>query len=165
MNWYEIIAKIQEEFPEFKVVEKGRSSLMRFFSLLLKPFNPDFMARYTVTWGSTVFMPKTIMGTEQGAEILLHEAVHMRDSKKWKFIYYLSYIILPIGPSFRAIWELRAYTESMQIEYNKLGYVSDHTISFIASQFTGSSYLFMFPFPKTIAKILRRRADKMQKTA
>jgi len=165
MNWVQVVEKLEAEFPDFKVVVKDESKLMRLFGALLKWFNPEFMERFTTTLGYTIYVPKNIIGTEGGADILLHEAVHLRDSKKWKLLYYLSYVILPIGPSFRAIWELRAYTESMQIEYNKFGYVTDNTIDFIASQFTGPGYLFMFPFPKTIDRILRKRAGKMKKTA
>jgi hypothetical protein len=51
----------------------------------------------------------------------------------------------------------------MQCEYDQYGYVPEKSIKFYASQFTSSNYLWMFPFPKTIEKMLRSRADKMIK--
>lgn len=163
--WASTVLELKDRFPKFRIVIKDRSTLMRFFGLLLRPFNPGFMDFYTVTLGQTVYMPRWMHGTDNGAKILRHEAVHIGDSIKFGLLYYLSYIILPIGPSFRAIWELRAYTETMQIEYNLYGHVKETTIKFIAGQFTESSYLWMFPFPKTIDKILRKRADRLIKTA
>jgi hypothetical protein len=164
-NWKDTVASLQVEFPKFRVVLKNESPLMRFFAFFLTPLNPRFMEYYTVTLGKTVYMPKWMFGTNNGANVLRHEAVHIRDSAKFGLLYYLSYIILPIGPSFRAIWELRGYTETMQIEYNLYGYVKESTIKFIASRFTGASYFWMFPFPKTIDRILRKRADRLIKTA
>jgi hypothetical protein len=163
MNWTETLVKLQAEFPKFKVVVKEESKLMRFFNFFLSPFNPSFMSTYTVTLGQTIYMPKWMIGKDYMVEVLRHEAVHIRDSKKWGPLYYISYCILPIGPAFRAYWELRGYTESMQCEYDQYGYVPEKSIKFYASQFTSSNYLWMFPFPKTIEKMLRSRADKMIK--
>jgi hypothetical protein len=108
------------------------------------------MESFTVVFGTTVYMPRWMIGTDNGADILRHEAVHMRDSKKYHAFYLLSYIMLPIGPSGRAFWEYRGYCESMKAYYERHKEIPDWLIEFYVSQFTTSSYLWMFPFPKVV---------------
>jgi hypothetical protein len=160
-TWFSTLEGLKKEFPKFRVVIKDESKLMKFFAFFLNPFNPRFMDQFTVTLGQTIYMPRWMVGKDFAVEVLRHEAVHIRDSKKWGLLYYISYCILPIGPSFRAYWEFRGYSESIKVEFEQKGFVSSQSMEFFAKQFTGPNYLFMFPFPKTIRKMLGRVKSKV----
>jgi hypothetical protein len=160
MTWDEVIVLLRSEFPKLKIIPKSESKLMKLLALVMF-WNPSFMDAFTVVFGNNVYMPQRIIGTDQGADILRHEAVHMRDSKKYHIFYALSYIILPIGPSGRAFWEFRGYKESMRAEYERYGRVFDQSIDFWVSQFTGPNYLFMFPFPKTVRKWFEKAREEI----
>ena len=61
MNEYEIklaniMSAIEYEFPDFKIVSKQDSKLMRILGKILF-FNKDFMTRYITVIGNTVYVP------------------------------------------------------------------------------------------------------------
>lgn len=152
MTWNDLVDKLSKEFPGFKVVVKGDSKPMKFLNFFIRLWNPDYMKRYTTVFGKTVYMPKYLIGTDTGVEILRHEAVHIRDYQKWGPIFVLTYAFLPLPVVItgRAYWEFRGYVESMRAEYEQYGTVPDYSIDFYTRQFTSASYLWMFPFPKTV---------------
>lgn len=153
--------KLKQEFPKFKVVEKENSQLMKFFNFFAKLWNPYFMRSYTTVLGYTVYMPASFINTVAGYDILRHEAVHMRQFKKWNILQTISYAILPIGPSFRAYWEYQGYVESMRVRH-ELGWgLSDTYIEDIVGQFTGPAYLFMWPFGGMLRKKFQAERSKI----
>lgn len=158
-----IVDEIRAEFPRVRIVPKHESRLMRLaFNLgLMRLWCPRFMETYTTVFGSTIAMPAWLIGTTSGARVLRHERVHLRDARSWPVLFHLSYVLLPIGPSFRALWELRAYRETLRCELEATGRISDGTLAFVASQFTGSSYLWMWPFPGHIRSLLARMRDEL----
>lgn len=163
-----IVKDIQDEFPNFKLIPKQQSKLMLAFFYLSLAFLwcPKFMTGFTSVLGTRCYMPERQIGTDVGYLILRHERVHMRDYAKWGPLFFLSYIFLPIGPSFRAYWEFKAYKESMLVAYETVGVIPDWLLEHYAAQFTGSTYLWMFPFPKTIRKLLEKaRQDILSKVA
>lgn len=141
------------------VKEDSRFMKLLFSVLLMQFWNPKFMSSYTnvlsTPWSHYIFMPRELHDTDSGYRVLRHELVHAHDCSGWRWpLYVVSYCILPIGPSFRAFWELRAYRESMEAFYEEFGELPDWYLKFIANEFTGPTYLYMFPFPKTIMQIL-----------
>ncbi|MEE2785877.1 MAG: hypothetical protein VX589_00960, partial [Myxococcota bacterium] len=89
--------------------------------------------------------------------ILRHEAVHLRDMQRFPMLFHVSYLLLlPIGPSMRAWWEWRAYRETLQVQAELYGVISDADLERIAGRFTGPDYGFMWPFPAHIRKCLAR---------
>lgn len=143
----DLVASLEAQYPKFKVVPKESSKLMGFVNFFMKRINPLWMSRFTMTLGYSVYMPQGYIGTTAGYEILRHEAIHVGDFKKWKLLLPLSYVLLlPIGITLRALWEFRGYKESMRVELEDTGTISDHTIDFIAEQFTGWNYIKMCPF-------------------
>jgi hypothetical protein len=157
-----LVGDIKAEFPSFELVPKDESKLMKFLAALLKPFVPDFMKNFATTIGCTVYYPRNWPLTTM-YEVLRHERVHMRDSKKWGSVYYLTYLLLPLPfvVSGRAYWEFRGYTETLKMDWEWSGkpldatgwpVLDEATLDWVVSQFTSSSYLWMFPFPKTLKK-------------
>jgi hypothetical protein len=69
----------------------------------------------------------------------------------------LSYVfLLPAVLTLRSVWEMRGYAETMRVELETTGEVSDATLRHIEQQFTGSSYLWMCPFPGVVRRWLER---------
>jgi hypothetical protein len=89
----------EQEVPNFEVIRKDESALMRFFGVLSRPFNPHFMTRYVTTLGSAVYVPPLMLDRQEDfAHILAHELVHMHQRQKdgavWFFLRYASPQIL-----------------------------------------------------------------------
>lgn len=163
MNYNEVYKEIKAEFPGFDVVVKSASKFMWFlyYCGLMRFWCPTYMTNFTTVFGQTVYMPEYLIGSDSGADVLRHERVHMRDSVKWTVWYWITYVMLPIGPSGRAYWELRGYKETMRCYYERNGNIPDSIIEFVAGQFTTSKYLWMWPFESHIHKILNRYRDEI----
>jgi hypothetical protein len=157
----DLVAEIKAEFPDFKLVPKDESGFMKFLAVVTKLWCPDFMTNYATAVGSTVYHPRGWTDWSM-YEILRHERVHMRDHKKWKVLYGLSYVFaLPVVVTVRAVWEFRAYCESMKVTWERQGKklnsdgspkVLDRDLDWVIENFTGPGYFWMFPFPKTLKK-------------
>lgn len=144
--WEQQVAKIVVELPKFKVKE------LKFGS-----------AAAIAVW-NTVFMKPEIIGTDRGAQTLKHEVVHLRDQHKWLLLFPLSYyLILPVGPSIKAVWEWRGYKEDLKgcrEEFKHLEftdpvyytYITDYYCQWVSSQFVAPLYLWMWPFQKSMYK-------------
>jgi len=145
-----IINKAKEHFPDLQVKFKDENLLMRILSYLLF-FNKSFMTQFTTTIGSTIYFPsqKAIdIRPLSYLIVLLHELVHINDSKKYsKLLFSLLYLMpqilvlfclplffvfswkimlpitilcaLPIPAYFRMVFEKRAYMVSLYVA-NKL---------------------------------------------
>ena len=155
------VTQLETEFPKFKLIEKENSKLMRVLNFFIKLWNPDFMDHFTMVLGYRIYMPPAQRNTAVGYEILRHEAVHMRQFKKFWLLQTISYGILPIGPSFRAYWEYQGYCESMKVR-SELGWsVDDAYIDWLVSQFTGPAYLFMWPFKASLTKKFKAERTRL----
>ncbi len=165
-----IVIETKREFPHFHLIVKDDSKFMKFlFTIALMRFwCPDYMKSYTTVMSSPlghawVFMPLYLIGTDSGWGVMRHERVHMRDSRgffKW-FWFVFTYAMLPIGPSGRAYWEFKGYKESMQVLFEQYGNVTEANVDWFAKHFTDSSYLFMFPFKKTIRKLFMKAREEI----
>ncbi len=112
-----------------------------------------------MTLGRTIWMHPGIIGTDDGAQTLRHEAVHVRDQARWGPLFFISYFLLPIGPSFRAVWEARAYRETLRYIAAHAPRQRDWAVEWVTSLFTGPSYGFMFPFPSLVRRWCRKVLD------
>ena len=154
-------AALAAELPGFRIAYKDESAGQRAIGRLLRPFNRTYLTQYTTVFGRTVWMPSRAWRDRQSPRslwaLLRHEAVHLRDMRRFPVLFQLSYaLLLPAGLTFRALWEARAYRETLRAEAELDGAISEATIEHIAGRFTGPDYLFMFPFPKAIRRHLRR---------
>jgi hypothetical protein len=155
------VEQLKIEFPKFQLIEKENSKLMKFLNFFIKLWNPDFMEQYTMVLGYKVYMPLVARDTLVGYEILRHEAVHMRQFKKWWLLQTISYSILSIGLSLRAYWEYKAYCESMKVRI-ELGWpVDDDYIDWVVSQFTGPAYSFMWPSKASLTAKFKAERTKL----
>jgi hypothetical protein len=161
----EIVGELRREFRTFRLVPKERSPLMRvlYRALLMPLWCPDFMGSYTTVLVSWVYMPEHLIGSDQGYGVLRHERVHMRDCFRTGVLpFAVSYLfLLPSVLTLRAVWEMRGYAETMRVELEQEGQISDALLAHIARQFTSSNYLWMCPFPGLVDRWVRRTRDRV----
>jgi hypothetical protein len=159
--------ELLKKFPDYKLVPKGNSKLMKFmyYGFLMMLWNPTFMNRFTTVLGYTVYMPSELIGTNQGYQILRHEAVHMeRYSWMGLWYYFLYLFVLPAVWTYRAEFEFEAYVESLRVEYEMTGNISNYTIDWMVGMFASPNYLWMCPFKEKMkAKFLAAKAEIMAK--
>jgi hypothetical protein len=157
--------ELTAEFPSFRLFPKESSPLMRalYRALQMRFWNREFLTHYTTVIATRVYMPESLIGTEQGYRTLRHERVHMRDARRTGFFpFAFSYLFLfPSVVTARAYWELRAYAETMRVELEETGDISEDTIEFIAERFVGSDYLFMCPFPRFVRGRLHALRERL----
>lgn len=153
-NDYEkLIATIKWYIPEFDILEKQNSWFQKLIGWLLYPFNKTYMTNYYTVMFGKLWVPSGYKNYSYSKlyEILRHEFIHLLDKKKYGILFDLSYLFLfPIVITFRAFWELRAYTQTMLVEYEIHNEISETTIDWIIEQFVTSNYLWMFPFKNTL---------------
>jgi hypothetical protein len=159
------IIEIGKEFQKFEIIKKDSSKLMKAINLFLVIMsfgtNRNFMKNFVTTIGQKVYVPNGWDKWVDEAKIgvLRHERVHMRQSKRLTpILYSIIYLFLPVPFFFaygRAKLEWEAYTESIKTRAELCGIDSARDKEYrdkLIKNFTGPSYLFMFPFKKTLNK-------------
>lgn len=168
----ELKVEIRGEFPDFKLTPKSESHLMRAVGGLLYALSfgrsRSFMQRYITTVGHTVYTNLGWDGMDDVAKIVVlrHERVHMRQQKRLSFPVYAFLYLLVVLPAFLAIGrtklEQEAYTETIraQLQYRGTGYVWSRDFQdWLASQFVGPAYLWMWPFPGYVMEWVKQTVE------
>ena len=156
-----LVAALAAELPRFRIRYKDESRLQRAIAALLRPFNRRYLSDYTTVMFGAVYFPSRSWQRAVGPRdiwlILRHEAVHLRDARRWPLLFQLSYLfVLPAGVTLRAWWEWRAYAESVRATMEIDGVVEDAMLADIAERFVGSDYLWMWPSRAWIQSRLER---------
>jgi hypothetical protein len=158
---------LSKRFPKYKLVPKDTSLAMKilYYGSLMPLWNSAFMTRFTTVLGYTVYMPTFYIGSYEGYKILRHEAIHMEQYKRlgiWQTFLYL--FALPAVWTYRAKFEFEAYVESLRVEYETTGNISEYTIDWMVGIFASPNYLWMCPFKKKMkAKLLAAKAEIIAK--
>ena len=177
---------IEEEFPEYELLDKKNSTLMKWLSKLLF-FNKDFMSRYITVVGAKVYVPQVPWNTNKplsACSVLAHEWVHMKDGKKFgplfKFLYlcpqilaplallgffnsaffWFALCLLPIPAPFRAWFEFRAYVVSIAVRWWLAKQPTNG--EWLTRQFTSSAYYWMFPAKTFLRKKFEKEFERIQ---
>ena len=161
-------AELQRELPRFRVCYKDESRLQQTIGGLLRPFNGRYLSHYTTVMFGRVYFPSRRWRDEQGPaavyRILRHEAVHLRDMRRFPLLFQLSYLFLfPAGLTVRAWWEYRAYVETLRVEWELSGRIDDAVLDGIVRRFTGPEYLYMCPFPRWIRRRLEAVRSQLER--
>jgi hypothetical protein len=189
MKLADIMSAIKYEFPDFKIIEKKDSRLMRILAKVLF-FNKNFMTRYITVIGSTVYVPSKQRMKENpyaALEVLCHEWVHMKDNKAMGPLFKLLYLtpqifslvalaslwtgnlwwlgflafLLPF-PSFgRSELEMRAYSVSMAVAWWVLEQEPDYEK--ISKYFTSSAYYWMYPIKEAAIEDLEENFERIKR--
>tara|TARA_R110002074_G_scaffold48773_2_gene124652 strand:+ start:116 stop:709 length:594 start_codon:yes stop_codon:yes gene_type:complete len=179
---------MEEQVPGFSIEKKEKSSLMKLLSILLF-FNKSFMTKYATTAYPKIYVP-TFWGKHKRTqlmelEMLIHEFVHLSDRKKYGHLFNIIYLapqifsllalaalwnpwfllalgfLLPWPSPGRAWLEYRGYRMSIAFYYWTRG--KKCNMNWVARQFTGPNYYFMFPFKKYIIKRLESDLKNIEK--
>ncbi len=151
---------LSQELAGFAIGYKDESRVQAIIGAVVRPFNRRYMTRYTTVLFGTVWFPSRAWRQRVGPraiyETLRHEAVHLRDARRFWGFFHLSYVLLlPAGLTMRAWWEWRAYTESLRVQAELDAAIDDETLRWIEACFTGPDYLYMWPFPRFIRRQLQ----------
>ena len=147
--WSDEVTAIKAEFPQFEV---KRYSDDKFWSWM-KAHLLKWAAATTV--GYTIYIDDIYYDNDRGAEILKHECAHVRDWDRWHILMHITYFLcLPTVFTLRAVWEWHGYRENLRSTYEAYKtadpkyreYIHDYYSQWVASEFCGWNYLFMFPF-------------------
>lgn len=163
-------AQLARELRGFAVIYKDESRLQRVIAWLVRPFNRRYLTDYTTVMLGRVYFPSRAwrqrVEPAQLYATLRHEAVHLRDMRRFPLLFQLSYLfLLPAGLTARAWWEWRAYAETLRVELELRGEISDELLDFVAERFTGPDYLFMLPFSGFVGRRLRLLRDRLIREA
>ena len=160
MNRYEaIIQRICSEFPAFKIVERDKSWLRLPFRLLSKVTKTDYF-NFVTTIGSTIYVGPgwNERSDNDRYRVLRHELIHIRQFHNWPFGRRLSWLnhaffsfaylfILPFLWTFRAKFEREAYTQTLLVQFELGGTITDPEIDRnterMVRTFSGPAYLWM----------------------
>ncbi len=172
-RWNHVVAAISDDVDGFEVCFKEESSFHRLLGLLsVWSWSTDDQGQrvhgymdMTTTMGNKIWFPSDAYVQENlPANTLEHEWVHMKDAQTFfgwlsflpaalnRMLFSITYLVLLPWPGLvRAYAELRAYRRSLEL-------VSDEKREaykdWVITQFTGPNYLYMWPFPQQIAKLL-----------
>jgi hypothetical protein len=160
-----LVAQLQGELRRFAIVYKDESRLQRAIAVLVWPFNRHYLTRYTTVMFGRIYFPSRAWQKRVGPttiyETIRHEAVHLRDARRFPLIFQLTYLfVLPTVLTMRAVWEWRAYAETIRVHQEIYGDVPDRLLERILTRFTGADYLYMCPFPRFV----RRRLEALRES-
>jgi len=174
-NEYELLVlEVKKEFPDFLILPKDKSALMKFIdvSLMMITFGQmkNFMTGFITTIGNKVYVPdswdKHTFSSK--AEIIRHERIHMRQSRKYgRLLFSFLYLAcpFPVGIAyFRKKFEQEAYEESLRALYEYHG-EKIFTASLkqgILSHFTSAQYFWMWPWRKDLEKWYDSAVEKVK---
>ena len=161
-----LLRELKEEIPAFDLCFKTDSWLQRLIGKLVHPFNPTYMTRYTTVMGGKIWLPSREFLRNKSLgwlyALLRHEAVHLRDMRRYPVLFQISYLLLlSSGVTCRAYWEWRAYKASIAAEFEIKGEISDEFLDGIVAQFTGPAYLYMWPFRSHIRRLAEQERARL----
>lgn len=165
-----LVAWMQQYLPRFAVCYKDESKLQQLIGWLLWPINRYYMTHYTTVMFGKIYFPSReeleAWGPTQVYSTLRHEFVHLMDAKRFPIWFELSYLLLfPAGLTLRAYWEWRGYTQTLLVEHELYGTISDDIQEHILRRFVNSEYGWMFPFPRWLRKKLRSLCHDIETNA
>jgi len=161
-EYQKIIEETKLEFPDFEILPKKESKLMKVIDIALKIITfgqmKNFMTGFITTIGNKVYVPETWDNNTltSKAEIIRHERIHMRQAKRYgRFLFSLLYLALPLPTVFayfRKKFEQEAYEESLKAlyEYHGESVFTPRLKNFFISHFVSANYFWMWPFQKNL---------------
>lgn len=154
------LEELRAEFPGLRVIEKRDDAFSRAIDRALRVITlggqSGYMDRYVTTIGRRIYVPDgwRARSAESRYITLRHEAVHLRQFRRFTFLGMAFLYLLPIVPlglaygRARLEWEGYAETIRATAEVHGLDAARDPALhANIVRQFTGPAYGWMWPFP------------------
>jgi hypothetical protein len=143
-----ILALVRSHVPDLVLVHKADVPWMRAAGRVLSPFVPDFDTRFTTVLGRTVYLPKPVdqFPRDELARTLAHELIHQLDMQRYGPLFYTSYAaMMPVGRTWRAVWERRAYAVDLMIAWERGGEQELRRVErWLIDVFSGPTYVWMW---------------------
>lgn len=159
----DLIRALLAEFPDFKIVPKRNSTLMKLADVFLRILSlgkmKAFMTNFITVMGNTVYVPDSWVDKDPTSRciVLRHERVHLRQKKRVGDVYftflYLFWAFPFVFAYKRRDFEQEAYEESMRalVEYYGTWALEDDVYrEDMIRHFTSAEYLWMWPFRPSI---------------
>lgn len=163
VEFMRVLNEIKLEFPDFEIIEKKDSILMKVLDVLLKIITlgemNEFMTAFLTQMGNKLFVPPgwSKRDPRSKAISLRHERVHMRQQVRYgKLLFTLRYLCWPLPAVFalgRRDIEQEAYAETMKAIAEYFGiskieerYYREYTIDY----FMTAQYFWTYPFRKKL---------------
>lgn len=140
----------------------------RWLHAIARRVTPDYDHHFTTVVYPNIYLPA---GTREDFEAeperyystLRHEFIHLKDWQRFHLWMAVSYVLLlPIGWTMRAFWELRGYAQNMICVYEREGRVPEATVERIARIFAGRSYVYMLVPTALALRQVRRLRDQIE---
>jgi hypothetical protein len=159
----ELVRALEVEIPGFRIVRKDRSRFQLAIDKTLKIVTfgqlRDYLDCYQTTIGRTMYVTPDWEERDPDRRYvtLRHEAVHLRQFRRWTvplmaFLYI--FVFFPFGLAyFRARFEKEAYAETIRATYEVFGPEEARDPELrqsILEQFTSASYGWMWPFRRAM---------------
>lgn len=168
------LEQLRGEFPKLRVVDKDASSFCKILDRALRVITfggqSAFMTRYVTTIGHTIYVPTGWSERDEADRYatLRHEAVHLRQFRRYgrigmSVMYLLP--ILPMGLAWgRARLEWQAYEETLRAVAELQGIEAARALKpHIMRQFVGAAYGWMWPFPRAVGRWVDRAIDQIHR--
>lgn len=153
------LEELRVEFPGLRVIDKRDDRFSRLIDVALKGITlggqSAFMTRYVTTIGRTIYLPSgwRKRSPESRYCTLRHEAVHLRQFRRYGLVLTAAIYLLPIAPLGlalgRARLEWEAYAETLRAHAEVYGVEAAQAAelhAYIERQFTSAAYGWMWPF-------------------
>lgn len=169
------LRSLRDEFPKLRVIRKDDDPFSRLLDRLLRIVTlgrqSAFMTRYVTTIGWTIYVPRD-WDARQDADryiTLRHEAVHLRQFRRYGRIGMSALYLLPILPMGlalgRARLEWEAYRETLRATAEVRGVAAAEDPALhdrIVRQFTSGAYGWMWPFPSVVRRWIRGALEEIR---
>lgn len=162
-RYEQYLLELKREFPSLRVVHKSDSAWAKILGTLVKiaTFGGQsaFVSSYVTTLGCTIYVPDNwdVRSDDDRYIVMRHEAVHLRQFRRYTFAGMTFLYLIPIFPlglaAGRAWIEWEAYRETFRAVFEVQGYSAAASSEFrerVVKQFVGGAYGWMWPFPAAV---------------
>lgn len=157
------LGELRREFPRLRVIDKADDRFSKWVNraLVILTFGGQgaYQTRYVTTIGQRIYVPTNWAARPDVDRVitLRHEAIHLRQFRRYTLVGMAALYLLPILPlGFawgRARLEWEAYAETIRATAELKGgdAARDPALrAHIVRQFVGPAYGWMWPFPRTV---------------
>ena len=156
---------LRREFPRLRLIDKRDDGFSRLVDGALRVVTfggqSAYLTRYVTTMGQTIYLPAGWAERDDLARycVLRHEAVHLRQFRRFGRVGMALLYLLPLWPLGlawgRARLEWEAYAETLRATAEVYGVAAadaPELRAHIVLQFTGPAYGWMWPFPRVVSR-------------
>ncbi len=171
------VAELKREFPKLRVIDKSESAFCKLLhgALIIVTFGQQrfFLSRYVTTIGQRIYLPAGWEKRDPRSRytVLRHEAVHLRQFRRYTLVGAALIYLLPILPlglaAGRAMMEWEAYAETFRATAEVYGIKAARAPTLrehVIRQFTSGAYGWMWPFPKQLHRRIDALLDEIEAT-